>query len=355
MLPERVENETYSTARNWQLLATPHITIQEGQAVIIPNRRDRRKNKQTFAPQTTVIKGELDRFRASFMSVGQRVEREIYTHERDLTRITFLGEPFIYEQMELQRKLPDLLERAHFVNLEKPFISPQELNSFDGVNSFSKKVGGISLLDIEQMELNEEGRLDTADIKRINKLYHDTQHRRLLSLWPFYKDQDRAQAEGVKEDLYFFVCQQEARPDEKISVPAYLIPLYERLIVYFDYYKDLLTNFDLGLVDEMRFVKTLSWTTPWMPQTLGCFVPARLGITPSSAFKLYQTRAESSYVAPFYWRRNILPYLEAGGVEACREKGLPLDLQVYQHYDPQMDETARNNIIGHYRGRHMTD
>lgn len=88
---------------------------------------------------------------------------------------------------------------------------------------------------------------------------------------------------------------------------------------------------------------------PWLPQALGAYIPARLGITPSSAIKLYQHLEERAPVFDKFTNRDSVRFLTHESQHAIRENNLPEVLDKYQHYDPQMDQAAEKQLTQHYQ------
>lgn len=326
----------------------------------IPNRRQRRKRGQSnFSHQAIQAQRGLDGIGAQLSEVAGRYNKQVSYFSRNLTRIVFEGDPFIYDQLQTQRRLPGVLEEAHFANLETPFTTVTRLNSFEQANLFSKRAGGLTLIDVEEMELDEEGNLKAEDIKRIDGLYKQDRLKGILGRLPlsFLQEDPEAQRETqeIRQAIFLFACQKDARPEKKITVPESVRPLHDRLRGYLDYYMGRIMDFELGVWDEKDLVDTLASTRAWLPQTLGCYIPARLGITPSSAIKLYQSRAIASDLPTFSWEAGILPHMEEGARDALRHNALPADLTPNARYDPEMDEEAAQNLLGYYKNRKLSN
>lgn len=330
--------------------------------VELGNRAQRRKNRALTnrdpeAQKRSAIIGEYNQMELRMDRTNNEMEKVASEHGRDLTKIIYRGKPVIMRWLDVRRQLPEFLERAHFANLENPFVEPKMLDRYDPHDIFSQRIKvrrfGIfpifapSFLDIEQMPLlrSEDGlSLAAEDIKWINLIFHDDRF-----------NPENNQKRVIRQSMFYLVTQRLARPEEKITIPDTLRPFHDRAFAFFDYYKKLLTNFDLDEWEESRLIRTLHWTAPFLPQTLGSFITASLEITPQSAIKLLQTRAELSPMPTFIWRRYLLRLLEFGAEDAFRINGLPKELVRYQHLDVQNDQTASHMLSGHYQGLRLTE
>jgi len=319
--------------------------------VWLGNRAQRRQNRDPEAQKRSAIIGDFNRMEVLTNETTNEWNQVIADNERNLTRIVYEGRLFIFRFLDTRHQLPGFLERAHFVNLESPFIEPKTLGQFDSQDIFSQRIRmrvfGLfpieapSLSDIEQMPLlrTEDGAtLTKDDIKWINLIFHDD-----------IFNPETNQKSIIRESILYLANQKLARPEEKITIPVSLRPLHDRVVAFFDYYKNLLTNFDLDSWEESRLIKTLNWGRPFLPQALGIFMPARLGITPQSTIKLLQARAEFSFAPTFIWKQRILKYIDAGVQDAYRVNGLPKNLAKYQHLDIQNDQTASEILWEYYQ------
>lgn len=323
------------------------------------NRRTRRKNKELRGNRISPIYGEYFRMANSLNRTADEWNQTINDQGKDLSQVVFQGKPFIHRWLDARYCLPEFLQRAHFVNLDTPFIPGEALNRLDDHDVFSQPIGGLrllgvtvlegtSLFDIEQMPLNRttDGslRLGKSDIRRINRMF------RVYNFSP-----QIPQESTIRQVMVYLATQDLARPEERIIIPTSLGPLHQRMVAYLDYYKDLLTNFDLSFRDEHHFLTSTCWSRPWLPQAVGLFTIAKLGITPSSAISLFQTRAEHSWIAPFWWRKNLLPYLEMSVEGAVRRNSLPQSLRQYQHYDALAEQKVSDMLMDLYGKRELTD
>lgn len=108
-------------------------------------------------------------------------------------------------------------------------------------------------------------------------------------------------------------------------------------------------------VEDAYFYNILVWGRSWLPQSLGCYIPARLGITPASAIKLFYERAQNSYLPSLYWGsdsslRTPTGLFTKGARSAYSENGFPAGLKEYRHYDAQMDRNASEELLKFYQG-----
>lgn len=338
------------------------ILMLERQTTSRPgNRAMRRHNSDADALKGAAMVKEFNRRGVLLNATNNVFNQVVKKYEQNPARIVYQGQPFINNWLEVRHKLPGFLKRAHISNLEDPFVTQETLSQFDTQDSFSTKLGGrtflglpilegTSLTDVEQMPLLRlDGRvsLSTDDIRRINRMFH-------YRIFPWSSKETTTES-LIRQSMLYLAVQKAARPEEKITISQTLHPLYERLIAYFDYYKDLMTDFNLEGLDEKQLLVTLGWGRPWIPQAVGCYIPARLGITPASAIKLYQTHAEFSSMPTYFWRRNILPSMEFGAKHAIRRNALPADLERYQKYSEQMDKEAAEQLADYYQKQDLSE
>ena len=217
------------------------------------NRQTRRKNKELGRSDISKVTSE---YKARIALLNRSVDEWNQTIDEQgtsLARVIFRGKPFVHRYLDERYDLPPFLERVHSANLSTPFVSAEILNEMDRQDIFSQPLGeegvfgftvldGTSLYDIEQMSLtrSEEGslRLEIADIRRINRMFTNDRF-----------TQKAPQERVIRQAMVYLATQDLARPEEKINIPTTVRPLHQRLVAFFDYYKDLMTNFDLGLED----------------------------------------------------------------------------------------------------------
>lgn len=315
------------------------------------NRAERRRQRGQRADPGLEMWNEMLRIGSVINDGIQRYSQAVKQFEGSLVKIVFEG-PFIHGLLEEQRKLPDILRRAQRLNIEKPFVDPAYLNQFDQVDIFERPLGGISLLDIERIELDKNGRLDPNDVRRINRVLHIPGWRGPLTHLGLKHESYFENT--IRRSIVFFASQDLARPEEEISTPRNLRPLKERLMAYFDFYTDLLLEPPVDDLEDALLLWTLNGNAPWLPQSLGIYIPARLGINPSSAIKLFQTRARISSIYYLSWQRSVLSFMEKEAKDAFRKESLPEDLRPYQLFDGAVDDRAMVQLLNHYRRQNLT-
>ncbi len=306
------------------------------------NRAQRRQatNQSAFREQV-FWHSRLGELKDQLVSSGQawgRVSREQNGH---FAKMIYQGDsPFIYDYLAVRKSLPIMIDRAYRFYLKKGFIRPEFLHFMENEDLFSAKVGKdkVSLSDIEKMPLP----LSLADIKKINRMFATTR---------FNKGTNQQQL--VRESMIFLATQAVARPDERIELPNSLRPLVMRLEDYFDYYTDLMKDSNLEAWDETNFSLAMMYAS-YLPWALGSYIPARLGITPSSAIKFYRRRAETSSLPTFSWK-IIFKRIEPQTREAFRKNSLPEDFQKYIHFDEEMDSRVTALLFNHYGSQSLND
>ena len=277
----------------------------------------------------------------------------VKAHDKNLARIAYLGKPYNFGLLSAVRGLGEIFPEDAQGQL---FFNEGSYVDLHSVNLYNRKFGrttifgktileGVSLKDIEEMQLSESGELSEPDVLRINEIFYNGDFFRKI---PFLRRNDNPDEEqSVREASYLAVVQGEARPDIKIPDDLSLHPLRKRLNAYFDYYTDLLTGPPLGFSDESLLYMNLFLTAPWVSQILGSYIPARFDITPSSARKLIESRFYRSSVAMRKWRGFLEGY-NISNQDAVRVGSYPEDLGDFLKYDPLMDEKAEAALRGYY-------
>lgn len=252
-------------------------------------------------------------------------------HNRNVTAVAYRGDPFIYDlfsgYQEMHNLIPTLQELY-----DKKTITGSDPSNLEKVDLFGQKFKGLSLIDIENMELNPETHgLAPDNIKKINRMFRS---RRFL-----IKSKDQGQTNTL-ENLIYFVSQQWVHPET--SAPRSLKKFQENITAYFDYYTSFLTDFNRDSLNESIMLMMLTLGTPYLPMAVGSYAPAKLNITPSSAIKLYKQREDlTDPMLKATWRRLEKLFFSVFK-QAYRNDALPKDLEQYQHYNEEVDYVAAN-------------
>jgi len=269
-----------------------------------------------------------------------------------LSRMVYQGRPFIQRHLEVRRGLPQFLEYVRSTNTGAQVIDPSDIDNLAKEDIFSQKLQGTSLFDIESMPFEPE--LSADDIKRMTLMLQYPLSTRLRGLAHRILGQKSFAYETEEEarlrlGLVIFAIQKFAQPD-RVEVPPTLVPLHQRFTAFFDHYMGLLTSSPMSMLRERSLVETLKAGFPWLPYSIGCYIPARLGITPHSSVGLYYARVEQSSLLNFHWR-EVLGLLEEGAIHAFRKGNLPAGLESYQHIDRANDDRAYT-LVQSYYGEH---
>lgn len=328
-------------------LASGRLIQPSSSSEVIKLNRAARRNA-LLTPDARVaakIRGQLSNLGHQLNQTGEKWTDLVKEYGGNLTQIAYAGEPVMPQLLDVQRRLNTFLERAQFMNVNHPFTDPSYLNQYDKVDIFSWKAGDLSLLDVEQMELP----LSQDDIVRVNKMLG-------FSTWNLFaggsvrslKKQGFSEEQAIREAIFTLAVQKAARPEET-DIPQRIVPIYDRLKGYFDYYTSLLTDFSLEPDDDCSLVLVLSKTMPWLTQILGAYIPGRLGLTPASAINLFYERAHHSAIIFGSWgndsRRGLIASLSKGAREAIRPKALPTDLQRYVYFDLSSNKKSAQAIL----------
>lgn len=279
------------------------------------------------------------------ISQGVAIEKEY--GKMGFTERIYKGKPYIHDYLAACRQIPDLLAGAYANNALDGSLNNEALRKYEPFDIFDIKVGGnllwegTSLTDIEQMPLTVDGLLQ-KDIVRINRMFY--------SGFSFLCKVSNPEHVRIRYYMLALAVQKFAQPTEKINIPFSLYKLNDRLTAYFDYLTGLTTAFrSLPEDDEMKFEKMFMLMLPYSTEAVASYLPARLGITPSSAIKLFYERFVT-------FLPNHLDLLSRGAAKsfeesakyAIRANNLPQDLAVYQHYNPKNDKSAEAELERYY-------
>lgn len=269
----------------------------------------------------------------------------------DVATIVFHSEPVVYSYLQARRGLREFLNQAQGVNLRNKFCDPKFLNQLDIQDISSKKLGGntfregISLMGIEQMELDRssEQAISLEDIARINSIFRLRFDPRLLLHLKKPITEDNMES-IIRQVVIYLATQKLARPELKLAIPLALAPLHERLTHYFDYYTKIIANTSFDEETDFNLNRVLTYYYPWLDQALGCYIPARLGITPASAIKLYKYRTQVSPVPFLYWTLTVRS-LNLNSSKAYRDNILAADLESLIHPDDRADQITVDKLL----------
>jgi hypothetical protein len=263
----------------------------------------------------------------------------IEEHGKDVTAIIFRGEPpFIYDFFYAKREQHDIIPAMKTLYEKRAIVgtNPSVLEEND---LFAQKFrGGLSLIDIENMEIDPQTHeLAPEDIRRINRIFR--------SGFRIGKNQDQMH---MLANLICFTSQQWTHPHPEIGVPTSLKKFHENITAYFDYYTSFLTDFKRDPLNETNMLLMLVLGKPSLSMAIGTYAVGKLNITPSSAIKLYKQRKVLASDISLKWRwglleKSFLPVFK----QAYRNDALPEDLERYQHYSEEIDRAAAEKLLSY--------
>lgn len=253
--------------------------------------------------------------------------------KRPLAEIIYNSEPFAATYLEASRRLGEAMDRAATMpDLPLPPSLTQQ-DHYRGVAVPLGRLGlhGPSPRDISNLPLP----LDNEGIGKIDSLM------RAYKRGPFQYGDSRAAFL-----LQIIPIQLLARPDLKLTIPQGLKSLNNRMIAYYDYYMGFIAVPNLDPEQEVIGMIRMTWAN--LIAVLACYIPARLGITPSSALKLYQEKTILSDQS--FSGRSVHKIMGRETELSYRRDALPPHLQGYQHLDREVDERAAKALEFKYRG-----
>lgn len=238
------------------------------------------------------------------------------------TDTIYRGDPVLVRWVETLKPLSQAI-----VELENYDPDSSELEPAKRHNTYTTPVGGVSLADIEQMDLP----LSVEDIARINSMFRGRW--RLLGA-------ELLREKRAREAILFIGTQPLIRPEVRVN--SQLKPLHDRIRSYFDYYLPFMAQPALDEESECQLFNSISWNGPLFQVALATYLPARLGLTPSSAVKMIDQHQYSSTFrgSRFVWWLILTPRttFRRSLDQAYREDTLPAEVLEYQHFDKDNEQ-----------------
>lgn len=336
------------------------VQAKGGTLVVMPNEwfqlsrntRRLRVKKDPSVAEPLKLASQLKVMENSLRSSWQQLSAITSEHNRNLTSMVYNGPVHVYQDLVLRMKIGPLLNIIEKLSIDSGtvVVPPQVVSAFSRQDFYSHKVAnnvfvtGFSLEDIAQMEPP----LTDQDKKKIDRTLSMFNPLGLLSSSVQNKDDDLSNW-LVRQSLVILASQKMARPEEKVIIPEELVPLYERMIEYFDYYTDNLLNPDPSFLNKLNFFMQMGRTRPWLPHGLGMYLPARLGITPSSSIKLMERLAiESGFVGMLRTPVGINIY-ESATEKAIRKNALSPKMQPFAYYDKANEMCVEKRLEGYFK------
>lgn len=253
--------------------------------------------------------------------------------------IIYQEEPVLLGYLSVRQRLAETMDYLQTANLKIPLASPVYLKRLERENLFAHQVGGVSLLEIEDMPMRPQ--LSLEDISRIDRITMDGKKFNVSN-----------EDNYIRAVLLYLATINFAQPGSKINIPENLRDLQRRAVNYFDYYTDLMTQFNLPPQIDARLLWDFLGGRTFFPHALAAYIPARRGITPSSAVKLFETKFSSIEpamgISSKIWARRLMRAMINTAMLAYPSNSLPEDLEKYQHYDPEADKRASEQVLQHF-------
>lgn len=291
-------------------------------------------------PEVLGLLREFRDLRIDLADGGNAWSRSVAAQGRHLAKIIFRGEPFIGAYLEPHRRLLDVVGAVQEANLSYHLFQPEPLINMEKGSLYAFKAGGdifregISLLDIERLPKEDEESL--GNIQAVNRLFTKPLLPRIGRPNPNYE-------RAIQHSALFLATMEFAQPTRKVPIPDDLRPLQQQLTNYFDHHTRVLMEEDP--VRTWRQFQSLTdiVRSPALLYALGCYVPARLGLTPTSAAEVYKKRVLSSQIPSLMWGR-ILKALMYESSEAWRPQSLPSELHPFIEYSEEAQKKAESSL-----------
>lgn len=303
----------------------------------VGNRADRRAWQRQLGKQNT----HQDYLRQVILEFNQakNTTHDLFKRERSFASVVYQGGAD--DLLKYYSTLSSFsLTRRNPVIRKSIEDQPEILEEIDADDIYTCKVRGISLEDIGNFPYP----LSLESIRIINKFlrYYKIP---FIPFMPVHKKAQHALAVAMLLPTLDLV------QSKKGIIPPPLQPLHDRLQNYLDYYLGFITPPYLLPDQEYQFYKIVAYTGPSLAQALGVFMPARLGITPSSSIKLLLEKETFSSL-PLGWR-SIRKMMEPDIHDAYQLNGLSGEIQKYQDYNYETDRQATTILQAHYQNHHF--
>lgn len=196
---------------------------------------------------------------------------------------------------------------------------------------YATVIRGVSLPDIEQFPL-------PLDLSSIRKISQYIRHGFLSRL-------SETQL-GMQRGVLMLPTQTFARGDfenesDNRRMPKTLDALTQRMIQFMDFFTPFLMDPNVNSHERDQVMNTFPWVGRFLVGALGDYVPARFGITPSSAMKSFEVMVNDY---PSFLRKKYFETLRIDSAGAFRADILPEELHAYTQYDPAMDRKAAERL-----------
>lgn len=276
-----------------------------------------RRRESNTPPEVLRLERRLETYRQALAGYKQVISDG---GETSWAQMVYQKGPVLVPYLEETRNLSVAVRDAERFGIREPQIADLLRRDI-----YTHEVRGLSLAGIERLPLP----LSLASIGQINRFLRCYPLSRLILGKPALIAQETA---TILPSLDI------ANPSRKHLIPSTLQPLHDRMTAYFDYFTDFIAAPHLDLEREEKFISAVIFAGPRFPLGVGCFLPARLGITPSSALKLLEEKTVSGL---YSWHWGIIrKRMETEIRHASPVNGFPEMFQQYQHYNPQADQIA---------------
>lgn len=265
-------------------------------------------------------------------------EQAFKSQDNRFTDTIYRGNPVLVGYAETLRPLSQSIK-----DLENYDPESQGLESARRHNIYTTTIEGVSLAHIEQMDLP----LSLEDIAKINRMFRGRW--RLIGA-ELYREK------LAKEAILYIGTQPLVRSEVRVN--SQLKPLHDRIRSYFDYYLPFLVQPALDEESEYQLFSTICWNGAFFQVALATYLPARLGLTPSSVVKMIDQHQYSSTYSgnQFIWRLMLTPRtaFRKSLDQAYREDTLPAEISEYQHFDKDNEQRVTGFLATTY-GRKPTE
>lgn len=251
--------------------------------------------------------------------------------------ITYQMKPVFVPYVEAAREYSHQLEEARRLG----GVEDNYLNQLIQGDFYTRPIRGVSLKDIESLPFSSEdpNLLSTESMRAINSFFGTNYLAEAATrLGIPTKNKDSI----IRQVALILPVQVAARASE-VRTPPNLKPLVSRLTSWLDYYVPYVAG-NPEWEAEWEFISNCLWMGKFFWCTLASYMPAKLGITPSSAANLFKERTVSSE-----YRRSWKPIFNVLKKEyeyAFPKNGVPEEVSPFIRYDHSIGEQVASFIRG---------
>lgn len=288
----------------------------------------KRLGLQKDCPEVVPVLREFTRDRIEIMDSFNCWSRNIKAVGPSISAMIFRGDPALCRLLSAEKNLAPILEKLQELNLSYFIYDPASLNKLQEWSHMNYPVGqsflsnGISLSDIDKLPLDPQ--------------HADENFKKIAAFYPpvfrITSSERERKERFIQHNVLILAAMKDAQPTRAIVVPDNIEGLQQHFRTFLDRYTNMfLEARQVDSWDQFKELLPLSWS-PVLKFSVGCYLPARLGISPNSAVEVFKNWVLNSGIFNPSWNR-FLHNLAAGSLEAWKVQNVNADLQEFVNYN----------------------